>query len=195
MSKYLEEQLSFVLEIDKLKSVLRKSAVKSAGNRAENSAEHSWHVALMALVLKEHANEPIDILKVVKMLLIHDIVEIDAGDVIIYDHEARRQQEIKEKQAAERLFGSLPGKEGQEFKSLWFEFEAAESAEAKFAKSLDRLAPLMLNYHNQGKSWQENNINKEQVVEINRQIDKGSQTLWTYAQSMIEDAVQKGWLK
>ncbi len=195
MNSHLEKQLSLIIEIDKLKSVLRKSKIKSADDRAENSAEHSWHVALMAIILQEHSNEDVDILKVVKMLLIHDVVEIDAGDVIIYDLAARKEQEEKEMKAANRLFGLLPKEQGKELLDLWCEFEDAISAEARFAKALDRLAPLMLNYYNHGKSWQENHISKQQVLEVNSKIGKGSETLWDFAESLIEDAAQQGWLK
>jgi putative hydrolase of HD superfamily len=152
MNERLTKQIELVIELDRLKSVLRKTCVKSADRRAENSAEHSWHVALMALLLEEHANEPVDISKVVKMLLLHDIVEIDAGDTFVYDAVASQEQEEKELQAAERLFGMLPADQGEELKAIWLEFEQAETAEARFAKALDRLIPVLLNYHNEGHS-------------------------------------------
>ncbi|MDC0610716.1 HD domain-containing protein [Vibrio sp.] len=195
MSTRLESQLNLIIEIDKLKSVLRKSKVKSAEGRAENSAEHSWQVALMALILAEHADFEVDIARVVKMLLIHDVVEIDAGDVLVYDIAARKAQEEKEQQAAKRIFGLLPEDQALQFEALWHEFEAAESNDAKFAKALDRLAPIMLNYHNEGKSWQENGVRKEQVLSINERIGYASDSLWQYTKELIENVAFKGWLQ
>ncbi|MGV2987069.1 HD domain-containing protein [Vibrio sp. E150_011] len=191
----LEKQLALLMELDQLKNVLRRTRIKSAGGRFENSAEHSWHVAMMALLLEEHANEPVDINVVVKMLLLHDLVEIDAGDTFVYDDVALLEQEQKEWAAAERLFGMLPSDQGDELFSLWQAFEAAESAEAQFAKALDRLIPMLLNYHNQGQSWLENEVTKAQVMKVNQKIEKGSQVLWDKAQSLIEEAVENGWLK
>ncbi|MCW8345087.1 HD domain-containing protein [Vibrio sp. ZSDZ65] len=193
--KRLEQQLTLLMELDKLKSVLRRTRIKSSAGRFENSAEHSWHVAIMALLLEEHANEPVDIAVVVKMLLLHDMVEIDAGDTFVYDLAASLEQEQKELAAANRLFAMLPQEQGDELFSIWQEFEAAESAEAKFAKALDRLIPMLLNYHNQGQSWLENDVSKEQVKKVNQKIEKGSQVLWDKAQSLIEEAVENGWLK
>ncbi|MCL9774770.1 HD domain-containing protein [Vibrio methylphosphonaticus] len=193
--KRLEQQLTLLMELDKLKSVLRRTRIKSSVGRFENSAEHSWHVAMMALLLEEHANEPIDIAVVVKMLLLHDMVEIDAGDTFVYDVAASLEQEQKELSAANRLFAMLPQEQGEALFAIWQEFEAAESAEAKFAKALDRLIPMLLNYHNQGQSWLENDVSKEQVMKVNQKIEKGSQVLWDKAQSLIEEAVENGWLK
>lgn len=195
MNQNLEKQLALVIELDKLKSVLRRTRVKSAEAREENSAEHSWHVALMALLLEEHANQPVNIARVVKMLLIHDVVEIDAGDTFVYDAVALEAQAENELKAAERLFGMLPQQQGQELLKLWLEFEAAQSDDARFAKALDRIIPMLLNYHNDGQSWQEHGVKKEQVIAINQRIEQGSQTLWQYAQHIIEQAVQSGWLK
>jgi putative hydrolase of HD superfamily len=152
MINRLEQQLNLLMELDRLKSVLRRTRIRSAESRFENSAEHSWHVAMMALLFQEHANEPVDITKVIKMLLLHDIVEIDAGDTFVYDVQASQLQEQKELEAAERLFGMLPEDQGEELFTIWREFEQAESSEAKFAKALDRLIPMLLNYHNQGQS-------------------------------------------
>ncbi|MEL7288095.1 MAG: HD domain-containing protein, partial [Pseudomonadota bacterium] len=130
----LEKQLALIIELDQLKSVLRRTRVKSADRRLENSGEHSWHVALMAVLMQEHANAPIDIARVMKMLLIHDVVEIDAGDTFVYDVAASKEQEEKELKAAERLFGMLPSDQGDELFALWKEFEAAQSDDAKYAK-------------------------------------------------------------
>lgn len=195
MKQRLEQQLSLLIELDKLKSVLRRTRVKSAEGRFENSAEHSWHVALMAILLQEHANEPVDLTKVLKMLLLHDIVEIDAGDTFVYDTAAHQQQAEKELAAAERLFALLPSDQADDLKAIWLEFEAAQSADAKYAKALDRMIPMLLNYHNNGQSWIENNVTTQQVLTINQRIEDGSSTLWDKAKQLIEEASQRGWLK
>lgn len=191
----LEKQLALLIELDQLKSVLRRTRVKSADRRLENSGEHSWHVALMAVLMQEHANTPIDIARVMKMLLIHDVVEIDAGDTFVYDVAASKEQEEKELKAAERLFGMLPSDQGDELFSLWKEFEAAQSDDAKYAKALDRLIPMLLNYHNDGQSWKEHGVTREQALTINKRIEYGSVTLWDKAKELIEEATEKGWLK
>ncbi|MDA0117826.1 HD domain-containing protein [Vibrio sp. T11.5] len=191
----LEKQLALVMELDQLKSVLRRTRVKSAQGRLENSAEHSWHVALMAILMEEHANEPVNIARVVKMLLLHDIVEIDAGDTFVYDIAASKLQAEKELVAAQRLFALLPNDQGQELLELWLEFERAESADAKFGKALDRIIPMLLNYHNNGQSWLEHGVTREQALTVNQKIEYGSQALWAKAQQVIEEATQKGWLK
>ncbi len=195
MSDRLTQQLNLLMELDKLKSVLRRTRVKSAEKRLENSAEHSWHVALMAILMQEHANEDVDITRVVKMLLLHDIVEIDAGDTFVYDVAASAEQEQKELEAAKRLFGLLPQDQGDELMSLWLEFESAESADAKFGKALDRIIPMLLNYHNDGQSWKEHGVTKQQALTVNRRIGDGSSVLWDKAQQMIEEAAEKGWLQ
>lgn len=191
----LEKQLALLIELDQLKSVLRRTRVKSADRRLENSGEHSWHVALMAVLMQEHANAPIDIARVMKMLLIHDVVEIDAGDTFVYDVAASKEQEEKELKAAERLFGMLPSDQGDELFALWKEFEAAQSDDAKYAKALDRLIPMLLNYHNDGQSWKEHGVTREQALTINKRIEFGSVTLWGKAKELIEEATEKGWLK
>ncbi|MDL1990592.1 HD domain-containing protein [Vibrio parahaemolyticus] len=191
----LEKQLALLIELDKLKSVLRRTRVKSAEGRLENSGEHSWHVALMAVLMEEHANAPVDICRVMKMLLIHDVVEIDAGDTFVYDTAASKDQAEKEIKAAERLFDMLPTDQGQELLALWQEFEAAQSDDAKYAKALDRLIPMLLNYHNNGQSWKENSVTREQALTINKRIEFGSVTLWDKAKELIEEATEKGWLK
>ncbi len=191
----LEKQLALLIELDKLKSVLRRTRVKSAEGRLEYSGEHSWHVALMAVLMEEHANAPVDICRVMKMLLIHDVVEIDAGDTFVYDTAASKEQAEKEIKAAERLFGMLPTDQGQELLALWQEFEAAQSDDAKYAKALDRLIPMLLNYHNNGQSWKENSVTREQALTINKRIEFGSVTLWDKAKELIEEATEKGWLK
>lgn len=191
----LEKQLTLVIELDKLKSILRRTRVKSAEGRLENSGEHSWHVALMAILMEEHANAPVDICRVMKMLLIHDVVEIDAGDTFVYDTAASQEQVEKEIRAAERLFGMLPSDQEQELLALWHEFEAAQTDDAKYAKALDRLIPMLLNYHNNGQSWKEHGVSREQALTINKRIEFGSVTLWDKAKELIEEATEKGWLK
>ncbi|MCS0433173.1 HD domain-containing protein [Vibrio diabolicus] len=191
----LEKQLALVIELDKLKSILRRTRVKSAEGRLENSAEHSWHVTLMAILMEEHANAPVDICRVMKMLLIHDVVEIDAGDTFVYDTAASQEQVEKEIRAAERLFGMLPSDQEQELLALWHEFEAAQTDDAKYAKALDRLIPMLLNYHNNGQSWKEHGVSREQALTINKRIEFGSVTLWDKAKELIEEATEKGWLK
>ncbi|CAH1608981.1 MULTISPECIES: HD domain-containing protein [Vibrio] len=191
----LEKQLALLIELDQLKSVLRRTRVKSAEGRLENSGEHSWHVALMAVLMQEHANAPVDIGRVMKMLLIHDVVEIDAGDTFVYDVAASKEQEEKELKAAERLFGMLPSDQSSELLALWNEFEAAQTDDAKYAKALDRLIPMLLNYHNDGQSWIENGVTREQALTVNKRIELGSVTLWDKAKELIEGATEKGWLK
>ncbi|ELA8075737.1 HD domain-containing protein [Vibrio alginolyticus] len=191
----LEKQLALLIELDKLKSILRRTRVKSAEGRLENSGEHSWHVALMAILMEEHANAPVDICRVMKMLLIHDVVEIDAGDTFVYDTAASQEQAEKEIRAAERLFGMLPSDQEQELLALWHEFEAAQTDDAKYAKALDRLIPMLLNYHNNGQSWKEHGVSREQALTINKRIEFGSVTLWDKAKELIEEATEKGWLK
>jgi len=195
MNSRMQQQLQLVLELDRLKSILRRTRIQCADDRLENSAEHSWHVAMMALLMQEHANEPVDIERVLKMLLMHDVVEIDAGDTFVYDAAASAQQKEKEMAAAKRLFGMLPKEQEEELFALWCEFENTQTADAKFAKALDRLIPMMLNFNNQGIGWRENGVTRQQALTVNRRIDEGSHTLWEYAQQMIEQATENGWLK
>jgi putative hydrolases of HD superfamily len=185
----LERQLRFILEIDRLKSVYRRTYVID-GSRHENSAEHSWHLALLAMTLGEHANEPLDIGKVIRMVLIHDIVEIDAGDTYIYDAQGNKTE--REHRAAERLFGLLPPDQEREFRDLWNEFEAAATAEARFANALDRFMPQLHNYHSQGRSWKEHGITAERVLTRNVEISHGSLTLWEWTQALIARADEEG---
>lgn len=191
----LVQQLTFITEIDKLKSVYRQTTVKEDKDRYENSAEHSWHIALTAQLLQQYAEHPIDINRVVKMLLIHDIIEIDAGDLFAFaqtkDHQ---QQALKEEKAANRLFGLLPQQQQNEYKSLWFEFEAAESNDAQFAKSIDRILPLLQNMNNQGGSWAKHKISQSQVLARNNYLEYIAPKLWEYVVSQTEIAVSKGWL-
>ncbi|MDQ8203122.1 HD domain-containing protein [Pelagicoccus sp. SDUM812003] len=188
----LAQQMAFIIEADKLKSIFRQSYI-SDKTRRENDAEHSWHLALMAITLFEHANDPqLDLLKILRMVIIHDIVEIDAGDTYIYDEEHKKDQERRERLAADRLFGLLPEDQAIEFRALWDEFELGESAEARFAKAIDRLHPMLLNYLADGKTWLEHGVVATQVREINQKIERGSASLWTYAQGLIQNAIQSG---
>lgn len=189
----LSQQIDFILEIDRLKGVLRRSPLLD-GSRRENSAEHSWHLALMALLLAEHANAPVDIGRVVKMVLIHDLVEIDAGDTFLYDEDGNDTKAARERQAAQRIFGLLPPDQGDEMKALWREFEARQTADARFAAALDRLIPLLHNYHNQGGPWQANGVSRDQVIAHVGHMGQGSAALWEYAQALIDDAVARGYL-
>jgi putative hydrolase of HD superfamily len=189
----LEKQLQFILELDKLKTVLRRSYL-TGGNRRENSAEHSWHIALMALLLSEHSNKSVNLLHVIKMLLVHDIVEIDAGDTYCYDQKSNSSKTEREKKAAQRIFGLLPEDQEEEMWKLWEEFEKGQTADSQFAAALDRLMPMLHNYHTQGRSWKEHNISKDQVIGRNAPIQEGSQILWKYIETIINDAVEKGYL-
>ncbi|MBV9867030.1 MAG: HD domain-containing protein [Abitibacteriaceae bacterium] len=192
-SERLAQQIAFILEIDKLKGVLRRTYLLN-GTRHENSAEHSWHLALMAMLLAEHANESVDVSHVIKMVLVHDLVEIDAGDTYCYDAIGTLDQAEREAQAAERLFGLLPAEQGLELHKLWIEFEDRATPEARFAAALDRLMPLLHNYHTEGRSWREHGITQDQVVVRNHHIADGSQALWQFAQDFIQQAVAQGFL-
>jgi putative hydrolase of HD superfamily len=185
--------MRFAFEIDKLKLILRRTRT-SDNSRQENSAEHSWHIALLALTLTEHANEPVDALRVAKMLLIHDIVEIDAGDTFGYDTAGHADKHDREVRAAERIFGLLPADQAAEFRALWDEFEASETPEAKFALSLDRLQAVMLNLATDGGSWKEHGVTYDHVIARNQAIAGGSKTLWEFAKRRIDEAAAKGHL-
>lgn len=189
----LDAQIRFILEIDRLKSVLRQSWLLNE-ERRENSAEHSWHVAMMALVLAEHANAPVDAPRAAMMLMLHDIVEIDAGDTFAYDTAAHADKEARERAAADRLFGLLPQDTGAQLRALWDEFEAAETIDARFANALDRLMPMLHNLHTQGRAWQANGVTADKVLARNHVIADGSSRLWDYARGVIDEAVGKGYL-
>jgi len=190
----LSQQIQFILEIDRLKNVIRRSILTGV-DRRENSAEHSWHLAVMALVLAEHSDEPVDVTRVVKMLLVHDLVEIDAGDTYCYDPSAVIDQSMREHQAAARIFGLLPDDQAGELHMLWKEFEARQTPDALFANTLDRLMPLLHNYYTQGRTWKDNDINRSQVLFRNQPAEEISQTIWEFSKELIEDAVSKGYLK
>ncbi len=184
----LEQQLEFLRVVDALKRVDRMTRlIQRSGetSRRENSAEHSWHLALMAMMLIEHANEPVDLARVLQMILVHDIVEIDAGDTFVYDAAAMIGKAEREQQAAERIFGMLPDDQKAEFLALWHEFEARETPEAKYASALDRLAGMLPNAANNGGTWNEHQVTVEQVTRRNESIATGSDVLWDHARQWI----------
>jgi len=190
----LKQQMDFILEVDKLKKITRQTYL-SDGSRKENDAEHSWHLALMCALLSEHAKEQIDVKKTMIMVLIHDIIEIDAGDTYAYDmqgHTTKREREVK---AADRLFHLLPEDQAEYLRELWEEFEAAGSPEAKFALALDKVQPVMLNDASGGKSWTEHGVKRAQIMKRNEHTPEGSQVLWDYAKEIIDRNVEKGIIK
>jgi putative hydrolases of HD superfamily len=194
ISETLLQQIAFIKEIDKIKYIQRKTKLFNS-NRNENDAEHSWHLAVMAIVLAQHSNQPIDVLKVVKMLLIHDIVEIDAGDTFIYDTQKDHSNTDEERLAANRIFGILPAEQANEFITIWEEFEAGETNESKFARSMDRLEPLLQNSSNNGGTWNEPGVNYDKVFAKKSVIRHGSVTIWEYGEKLINEGVAKGILK
>ncbi len=192
----LNQQLDFIIELDKLKGVYRQALLKSDKNRYENSAEHSWHISLTAQILHEYAVEKVNISRVMSMLLIHDIVEIDTGDMFAFsDATDLAEQEDKELAAARRIFGLLPEKQFQTFQLLWIEFENAESIDARFAKAMDRVLPLLQNMRNEGGSWTRHDIAKSQVLERNKYLKGLAPQLWLYVSKQIDLAVKQGWLR
>jgi putative hydrolase of HD superfamily len=190
----LLKQVAFIHEIDKLKYIQRKTRLFNS-DRSENDAEHSWHLAMMVMVLAEHSNEPIDVLKVLKMVLIHDIVEIDAGDIFLYDTSKCHSNTEAERRAAERIFGMLPEDQAAEMRTLWEEFEACETAEAKFARAMDRFEPLLQNVSNEGGTWKEYNVEYSNVYQTQVIIKHGSATVWGMAEPLLEESVRKGHLR
>lgn len=192
--KQLLQQIEFIKEIDKLKYIQRRTKLLNS-NRRENDAEHSWHLAMMALILAEHANESIDILKVVKMVLIHDLVEIDAGDTFIYDTNKDHCNTNEELLAAQRIFNILPEKQAKHYIALWLEFEKGHTNEAKFARTMDKLEPLLQNFSNNGGTWREYDVPFEKVYNKKKVMADGSQPIWNYAESLLNEAVSLGILK
>lgn len=187
----LDKQMAFLLELDKLKYIKRQTYVAD-GSRTENDAEHSWHLALMCFLMREYANEEVDILRVMEMVLIHDAVEIDAGDTYAYDeagYETKREREVK---AANRIFNILPEDQAVYFRELWDEFEERKTPEAKFAVTLDRVQPILLNDITHGRAWREHQVKKEQIMKRNADTGMGSEALWAYAKKLIEENIEKG---
>ncbi|MCI8797415.1 MAG: HD domain-containing protein [Dorea sp.] len=194
MDKRIERQLAFSLEIDKVKNVFRQTHLSNSG-RNENDAEHSWHMAIMAYLFREYANENIDITKVMLMCLIHDIVEIDAGDTYAYDAEGLQTQKAREDAAKERIFSILPEEQKTEFLALFDEFEAYETAESKFAHAMDNFQPLILNNSNNGGDWKEHKVTAEQVYKRQGRTKLGSERLFEVTEQIIQDNIQKGSLE
>lgn len=191
----LKKQMEFLMEVDKLKQITRQSYLAD-GSRKENDAEHSWHLAMMCVLLREHANEDFDVLKTVAMVLIHDIVEIDAGDTYAYDEKGSQSKAEREQKAADRLFGILPKDQGEYFMGLWREFEECRTPEARFASAMDRFQPMSLNSASEGKSWKEHEVAVSQVLKRNARMEEGSSTLWNYAkENFLKKGIENGTLK
>lgn len=190
----LSQQLQFLIEADRLKTVVRGSTI-SDGTRKENTAEHSWHLALFAMLLAEWSDREVDIVRVMKMLVLHDLVEIDCGDTPLFDEQGSGTQADRERLAADRLFGLLPVDQGLELRSLWDEFEAGSSPDAAFAKSLDRLQPIILNHLNRGGTWTDYAVDVARERSLTNSISKGSKRLWDVAGEIFDEAVRGGWLR
>lgn len=190
----LQQQLQFLKEIDDVKQVLRQTVVLR-DRRQENDAEHSWHLAMLVMVLSEYSDDPsIDVLRTLKIVLIHDIIEIDAGDTFCYDTHDRAAKIERERKAAHRIFSILPRYQAKEYIHLWEEFEAMRTPEAKFAAAVDRLQPLLLNFYSEGHAWRKHDVKKSQVIERNHHIEKGSHELWRFAKALIDESVERGYL-
>ena len=187
----LEKQIQFIVEVDKVKNIFRQTYLAD-GERKENDAEHSWHLALSAILLKEYVSEEIDLLKVITMVLIHDIVEIDAGDTYAYDSVGAKDKRKREEKAADRIFNILPTEQGQYFRELWEEFESYETEDAKYAHLLDNFQPMLLNDASKGKSWSEHQVKKEQIYKRNERIADTSETIWEEMQRIVEKNIQLG---
>ena len=194
MDERLKQQLDFILEIDKEKNILRQTHLSGHGRR-ENDAEHAWHMAIMAYLLKDYSNEPVDIAKVMLMCLIHDIVEIDAGDTYAYDAERLKTQKSREEAAKERIFSLLPDDQKKELTALFDEFEDFQTPESKFAHSMDNLQPLLLNNSNGGGDWREHQVSSEQVYGRQCKTQLGSETLYKVTDQIIKENIKKGNIK
>ena len=193
-SERFKSQIEFILEVDKLKKILRRTTLLDR-SRQENSAEHSWHITLIVLVLSEYAEtDNLNLLGVIKLLLTHDLVEIDAGDTYCYDESGAQDQKERETRAADRIFNILPEDQSKSFRSLWDEYEDRKTPESKFANALDRFQPLLHNYFTYGESWRQHGIQKKQVLSRMQPVEEGSSFLWDYVTALIDDAVEKGFL-
>ncbi|MCD8074567.1 MAG: HD domain-containing protein [Lachnospiraceae bacterium] len=194
-SDRIRQQFAFCLEMDQEKNIGRQTYL-SDGIRKENDAEHAWHMAVMTLILSEYANEEIDVLHTISMLLLHDVVEIDAGDTYAYDEEGKKTQRQRELAAADRLYGLLPPDQAEKMRALWDEFEACETPEARFARTMDNIQPAMLNAAAGGKAWSEKGVHLSQILERNKNTANGSETLWNYSrENFIEPNVKNGQIK
>ena len=191
MDDRLKEQIDFILEIDKRKEILRQNYLAD-GSARENDADHSWHLAMMALILSEYSNEKVDVTRVVPMVLTHDLVEIDAGDTYAYDEAGALTKETREKAAADRIFGILPKEQGTWMRGLWDEFEACNTPESRFAHVLDNSLPLFLNHAAGGISWKEHKVKRSQIYKRNRITGEGSAKIWEYMQELIQENINKG---
>lgn len=190
----LAQQIEFIVECDKLKEIFRQTQLTKS-RRAENDAEHSWHLCLCVITLAEHANAPdLNVLRVLNMVILHDLVEIDAGDTFAYDTAAMANQHEREAVAAERIFGMLPPDQAREFRTIWDEFEAKATPEAKFANAVDRFQPMLLNCRTQGGGWKKHGITHDRVIARNQHVADGCRELWQYADQMLKDAVAAGHL-
>lgn len=192
----LQKQMEFIAEVDKLKKIGRQSYLTDS-SRKENDAEHSWHLAMMAVFLSEYAKEDVDVLHVISMVLIHDLVEIDAGDTYAYDTEGNKSKRAREEKAADRIFNILPEDQAKKVRDLWEEFEANETPEANFANALDRVQPIMLNHKSDGKAWAEHGVALSQIMSRNINVEKGAPKLWEYAlenfiQPNVGEAIKEG---
>ena len=194
MNCQLSQQIQFILEIDKLKGILRQTRLID-DSRPENSAEHSWHLALMAIILAEYAPSQVDLGRAIIMVLLHDLVEIDAGDTFCYDVQGNQDKAIREEKAATRIFGMLPEDQGQSLREIWAEFEAAATPTAQFAVALDRLQPLLLNQQNQGGTWQLYGITQDQVMQRMTPVQDGTPQLWALVEQIVADCIKAGYLQ
>lgn len=191
----LARQIEFIFEVDQLKEIFRQT-INTRSRRPENDAEHSWHLCLCVITLAEHANSPsLDLLRVLKMLIVHDLVEIDAGDTFAYDTAAMAGQHEREARAAERIFGLLPADQARDFRALWDEFEEKKTAESRFATAVDRFQPMLLNCRTEGAAWKRHGITQDRVIARNKHIAEGCAELWRYAEKMVQGAVDAGHLK
>ncbi len=189
----LDEQIAFILEIDKLKTVMRRTILTDA-SRAENSSEHSWHIAIMAGLLQEYAAEAVDTQRVTQMLLVHDVVEVDAGDTYAYDAAANAGKAAREQAAADRIFGLLPPDQGRYFRALWDEFEEMSTPESRYANALDRVQAALLNFHSGGIAWQQHGIRVSQVIERMQPVKTGAPGLWPVIERIVKQSAERGYL-
>ncbi|WP_422486142.1 HD domain-containing protein [Gudongella sp. DL1XJH-153] len=191
MDDRIIKDIEFIVELDRMKTILRQTNLITE-DRREDDAQHSWHIAVMSMVLSDYSNEEIDVNKVIKMLLIHDLVELHAGDTFCYDEEGNKDKRQREVEAAEKIFGMLDSRKGMEFRGLWDEFEEMETPEALFASSMDRLQPMLNNYYNGGGSWRKHGVAQSDIYKRISPVKDSSDRLWEFVEHMIEDAYNRG---